>query len=181
MNRRTNRPIFQEGETVGDPKLEAQFSELQKRNQQLEDQVKELLAGREKDQVTSFVDGLVRDRKLLQKDRDAEIKFILSLPNEKTVNYGEGQDLTQRQAYMNRLSDRKPLWTDKRLPIGPEDAPTDYTDTTEYGEGYDPATIKLDRAIRAKCVAMGKDPSVPEFYEAAWDLLIREGAASKTF
>lgn len=85
---------------------------------------------RETDRVTSFVETLIRDRKLLPKDRDSEIRDILALPNNTTADYGEdGGELTPRQRYMNKLAGGRELWNNSKLPIGPSDDPT-YSETS---------------------------------------------------
>lgn len=156
-DRDDDEPTYQE-KTVIDVETEAQFTELQAQNERLAQQVKALQAKNELDAVTSFVDGLVRDRKLTPGDRDSEIRDILLLPNKDVVDYGEDGELTQRQRYMNKLSARKPLWSDKRLPIGTGDEPENFG-FASYGESFDADSIKSDRKIRAKCKEMGKDPS----------------------
>lgn len=103
---------------------------------------------RERDRVTSFVETLIRDRKLLPKDRATEIRDILALPNDVTADYGEDGELTARQRYMNKLGGGRELWSDKRLPIGSSDAP-DFNESSAISSFTVPDGYELDRSDSA--------------------------------
>jgi hypothetical protein len=116
---------------------ESQFSELKSQVKTLQTQVDNLktenaflvkendriAAEKERDRITSFVEKQIAERRVLPRDKDKEVRFILSLDHTTTADYGEEGDLTPRQAYMNKLAAAKELWSDKRLPIGPDDEP----------------------------------------------------------
>ncbi len=127
----------------------SELNALKTKNEQLERQVQEINDARERDRVVTFVEGLSRDRKLYPADKEKEVDFILSLPNGEVVDYGEDGELTQRQRYMAKLNNGKALWSDKRPPIDPQDAPASYAEGTEdYSEAYSAQGIKQHKAIQ---------------------------------
>lgn len=128
-----------------------EFTQIQAENERLSAQVQQIQAEREQERVTNFIENLVRDRKLFPSDASDEVSFILSLPNVATVDYGEAGSLTQRQRYMDKLAARRPLWSDKRPPVDPQDAPDgeDISFAEDFSGDYSPESIKADRQIRA--------------------------------
>jgi hypothetical protein len=152
-------PDYQEQEDttpVTDEVSTAQYSELKAENEQLKASVQFLLQQnkdvqlqRETDRVSAFCETLVRDHKIDLVEKDDEIRFILSLDNTTTADYGEEGQLTPRAKYEAKLANRKPLWTDRRLPINPEDAPTDFSEVAGIslppGYSVDPESAKTFR------------------------------------
>lgn len=143
--------------------LRQQFSELQKQNDLLKQQLGVIQQQREVDRITSFVDGLVRDRKLLPSERNTEIKDILTFDHTETVDYGEAGQMTQRDRYMAKLESRKPFFSDKRLPIGPNDAPGHSEFQLDFavpdGCELDGDSMKQYNAAVAYCEKQGWDPT----------------------
>lgn len=136
---------YQEEEDVPDQaEWEAQFSEMQTQLDTLKSEVSHLktentflvreneriAAEKERDRITSFVEKQIAERRVLPRNKDKEVRFILSLDHTSTADYGEEGELTPRTAYMNKLAGGKELWSDKRLPIGPDDEP----DTPSFSE-----------------------------------------------
>jgi hypothetical protein len=153
---------------------EAEFEEMKERQGDLETKVRlltlenqRLTQERENDRVTAFCEQLVRDRKLLPTQKDREVRFILSLDNNNTADYGEEGELTPRVAYMNKLSGGRELWSNKQMPIGPEDAPAF---TEKAPNGFDARSTAQNRQIQA----YAKEHNL-EFTEAL-DALIESGA-----
>lgn len=155
---------------------EAEFEEMKDRltkaetkSQLLEMEYNRLTALRESDRVTAFCEDLVRDRKLLPSKRESEIRFILSLDNSSTADYGEEGELTPREAYLKKLSEGRELWSNKQMPIGPEDAPT-------FGEkapsGFDAKSTAQQRQVNAYAKEHGIS------FSEALDALIETGALS---
>jgi hypothetical protein len=132
---------------------EAEFEEMKSRLDSLETKARlltlenqRLNAERETDRVAAFCEQLVRDRKLLPTQKDKEVRFILSLDNDNTADYGEEGELTPRDAYMNKLSGGRELWSNKQMPIGPEDAPT-YAEKAP--DGFDAKSVAQTKQIKA--------------------------------
>lgn len=150
-----------------------EFQELQTRLAALEAENMALKVEREKDRITSFVDRMIADRKILPADRDEEITTIQTMNHSEVVAFGEVK-ATPRDRYMARIEARKPLWDNTRLPIGPGDAP-DAANYSEYAEaiaqGADPETVKRHAKIIAQCKANGKDWAEPSNYAEAMDQL----------
>lgn len=150
LNRRMDE--IQQGESPinsyqEEPVSDAENDQLRTENQELRGRIEQLEQAREIDRVTAFAEQLVSDRKLLRADKDKEVRFILSLDNIATADYGEDGQLTPRAAYMAKLAGSRELWSNQRLPIGPEDAPSDFSETEAFalppGYSVDPEARKV--------------------------------------
>jgi hypothetical protein len=153
---------------------EAEFEEMKERLDDLETKARlltrenqRLNAERETDRVTAFCEQLVRDRKLLPTQKDKEVRFILSLDNASTADYGEEGELTPRDAYMNKLSGGRELWSNKQMPIGPEDAPIF---SEKAPDGFDAKSAAQGRQIQS----YAKEHNLS--FTEAMDALIESGA-----
>jgi FtsZ-binding cell division protein ZapB len=148
--------------------------ELQARVVALEAENKQLKAERETERITNFVEGLVRDRKVLPADKQSTIELALAMPNETEMQFSEGAgtvSATPRQRFLDSLSSRSELWSAKDMPTKPADAP-EFTESSHANEeGFDTESIKLDRQIRAKAKEMGLDLNEPGTYAEAMNAL----------
>lgn len=148
--------------------LETKARLLEAENQRLATENQAIAHQREVDRITTFCEQQVRDRKLLPTQKDREIRFILSLDNVNTANYGEEGTITPREAYMNKLSGGRELWSNKQMPIGPEDAPLSFAQKAP--DGFDAKSTAQHRQVQA----YAKEHNLS--YAEAVDALLDTGA-----
>jgi hypothetical protein len=149
--------------------MRSRLDNLETKSRLLERENERLTALRESDRVAAFCEDLVRDRKLLPSKKESEIRFILSLDNSSTADYGEEGELTPREAYLKKLSEGRELWSNKQMPIGPEDAPF-YSEKAPAG--FDAKSTAQDRQVKA----YAKEHNLT--YSEAIDALVSTGALS---
>lgn len=126
--------------------------------------------------ITNFVEAAIRDKKVLPVDRDKKIKFLLALPSnpDAAIDFGEGDQKTPRQAAMDEISDRPPLWSNSPMPTNPQDSPMTFSEAGNSSD-YDRESVILDQRIRQYAVAKGMNPNKTEDYSEAWGEMIRQG------
>lgn len=150
-------------------------SELQAQIAALEAENKQLKTERETERVTNFVEGLVRDRKVLPADKQSTIELALAMPNETEMQFSEGTGTvskTPRQRYLDSLATRSEQWSSKDMPTHPSDAPNfNEASTPSVTSGFDTDSVKLDQQIRAKAREMNLDPNKAEDYAEAMNAL----------
>jgi Hypervirulence associated proteins TUDOR domain len=117
-------------------------------------------AERERSAATTFVDGLIIDRKVRPCDKAQKVQLLMSMPNIDPLNFGEGDEavqMTARKAVMNEMAAGPALWSAEALPTGPGDAP----EFAEVGgvAGATPDSVRQHQAIVAKVKEMGGDPN----------------------
>lgn len=104
----------------------------------------------ERERVSNFVEGLVRDRKVKPTEKDKKIKLLLSASDETTVNFGEGDDeaVSLRQALMDDMAAGEELWSDSPLPTGKNQAPkgSNGSSSTANFSAPDGFTVDADSA-----------------------------------
>jgi hypothetical protein len=148
--------------------LETKVRLLEQENRRLATENQTIAQQREVDRVTAFCEQQVRDRKLLPTQKDREVRFILSLDNTNTADYGEEGTITPREAYMNKLSGGRELWSNKQMPIGPEDAPLSFAQKAP--DGFDARSTAQHRQVQA----YAKEHNLS--YAEAVDALLDTGA-----
>jgi hypothetical protein len=129
-------------------------------------------AERERSAVTSFVDGLIVDRKVRPCDKPQKVQLLMSMPNVDPINFGEGDEavqMTARKAVMTEMAAGPALWGAEALPTGPGDAP-------EFAEaggvaGATPDSVRQHQAIVAKVKEMGGDPNEATDYAEGMNAL----------
>ena len=128
--------------------------------------------------IANFVEAAIREKKVLPADRDKKIKFLLALPSssDAAIDFGEGEAKTPRQAAMDEISDRNPLWSNSKMPTDPQDSPMSFSEGRN-DNGYDRDSVLLDQKIRQHAIAKGMNPNKTEDYSEAWGDLIRIGQA----
>jgi hypothetical protein len=153
-------------EELSDLKIKVKL--LGQENERLTSENVNIAQQRETDRVTAFCEQLVRDRKLLPTQKDKEVRFILSLDSTNTADYGEEGTLTPRDAYMNKLSGGRELWSNKQMPIGPEDAPASFRERVP--DGFDAKSTAQHRQVQS----YAQEHSIS--YSEAIDALQKTGA-----
>lgn len=131
--------------------LTEQLSTLQAENLRL---AREAELGR----VTSFVEQMIADRKLLPAKKASTIELAMALPHDAAVEFKEGGEVvskTPRDRYLDEIASNKPLYSNSNLPTGPDDSPFEYQGMT--GSLYDDDEAKIDAKIRRKQQEMGQE------------------------
>ncbi|WP_190873971.1 hypothetical protein [Aulosira sp. FACHB-615] len=121
----------------------------------------------ERQQVNSFVEGLVNQGKVLAAKKADTITLLLNTPNTANIDFSEDVgSKTPRQALMDMLNDQ-PSWN-----YGEAIAPNFTDPVSPHNQsfalpGASAESVKQDTAIRAWCKQNGKDPSDAHNYSEA--------------
>lgn len=100
-------------------KLDQIYAALQAQKQRLDEKEREL----EVQEISNFVEGLIRDKKMLVSDKERKITLLLAADNTKALDFGEGKTLTHRQALMEDLAERDVLPEFKEVAIANPEPP----------------------------------------------------------
>lgn len=137
----------------------SQIRALRMANRALQAENKRLNDEKELTRVASFVEGLVRDRKVLPANKDSVIELAMALPGDSKVEFSEGSQkisATPRDRYLQQLDTAKPLYSDSKLPTGPNDAPHSFSSAsgTEFSAAPGFSVDEEAQLIHRKAVAL---------------------------
>jgi hypothetical protein len=135
---------------------------LQSSNEQLKvlrDERDTMKADMELQRVTSFVEGLVRDRKLRPVDKESRIATAMSIPGE-VIEFSDGAggvtSMSVRDRYLQELGAAKELWSAADMPTGVADGPRG-TSAASFraaaGYSLEPDAAQLHQRVLSYCEA----------------------------
>ncbi len=127
----------------------------------------------EKQQVTDFVEGLIKQGKIIAAKRDDTVTLLLSCPHNDNVEFSQGSK-TPRQALMDSLKDQ-PSWNyggEIVTPLNQVAITPNFSAPT--GFGVDKRSGDIYRRAIAFCQANQMDANNPE----DWQQALEQGAKS---
>lgn len=135
--------------------LTAQNEALTAQNNAQAQRLQTIEAERERDRVTNFVEGLVRDRKLHSDKAAEKIELALQMPVT-SFEYSEGGETktgTLRDRYLADLASANPIVSVGDMRTRPGDAPTQFAEASRRGTGesanFSEASMNDDAKIRS--------------------------------
>lgn len=145
--------------------LQTSNAGLKLENERLREYNENLEKGREQAEVANFVEGLVREAKVLPADKDSKIQMLLAVPASGEFDFGEAGKMSPRARVMADLAASKPLYSTGGIPLDPADAPEFAERRQAEAKGFDADSDRLHRQVLDYAAKHGVT------YEVAMDAL----------